>query len=760
VQAAVSETSRTTSGRRDVMFGAAEVLALTGAAIAQPLLDQFGRAPDVFLRAGVSRAGLWWFALAIAFVPPIVIATVESTVRAGAGHAAHRWLHRTIVALLVAAFVGPLLRISAGWEGAPVVLGAIAAGVAFAVLHAKAPLIRQWLAFGSVLPVVAVALFVFAAPVSDLARLREAEAAPELELTSESRETPIVFLVFDEFPVSALLAPDGSIDADRFPGFAELAAGSRWYRSATTVSTHTDFAVPALLTGRYPENGLRPALWTEYPENLFRLLAGAYTMRVNEYVTQLCPDEQCPDEPARTATSTGRTDATASTPAAEPPARDAPGGLRSLFALAREELRDRLSARTQRRVVEATVTEELETAPTSTTTPITPAEIPDATTTTTTPGPPEAIDWEALNRIAAAQPARFVDFLAGIDSSEPARTLHFLHLLVPHVPWHVTADGFQYQYSENADVQFPGYNWGWETTAAGEAARQRFVMQAGYADSLVALTIERLRDAGLWDDAIVVVTADHGIAFSEGATMRGIEAGPAELLGVPLFVRGPGVDPGVDDRPAQTVDIVPTITDLLDVELPWSVDGVSLLGTPRTATTHPLGVASFGHPVEVVEIDVSTQLEDLLALAPPPRRTTAATGAGSRDLEILQSWPNGDLVGRPASEVLADARTEGRVGLEYPDTDAFDDVDLTAPLPLHVVGSVEGGAPGDLVVIVVNGQVAGVAEVFTDHVSPTRFTALLDRTALREGDNELSFAVLPGAARNGSSRGVPASSPR
>jgi hypothetical protein len=749
-----------TRARRELLLAAAELLALSGAAVAQPLLDQFGRAPDVFLRAGASRADLWWFALAVAFVPPFLLIAVEVTTRAAAGERAHRWLHRSLLAVLVAAFAGPLLRLEAGWEGPPVVAGAIVAAAAFVALHAAFPVVRQWLAFASVLPVVAVALFLFAAPVSDLARPGQT-AAPAIQLTAASQETPIVFVVFDEFPVSALLTPSGEIDAARYPRFAELATGARWYRNATTVSTHTDFAVPAMLTGRYPENGLRPALWTEYPDNLFRLLAGSYDMRVDEYVTQLCPAEHCPAVPATASTATGSGDAATAEP--DPPP-DASGerGLASLFALVRDELADRLSSRTTERVVEATLTEELAST-TSTTQPISPAELPDAPTTTTGTTSPDEINWEGLQRVAGAQPARFVEFLAGMQSGEPARTLHFLHLLVPHVPWHITADGFQYQYSEHADVQFPGYNWRWETDAAGIAARQRLVLQAGYTDSLVGLMIDRLRETGLWDDAIVIVTADHGIAFTKGASMRGIEAGPSEMLGVPLFVRARGLEAGVDDRPAQTVDIVPTIADLLGIEMPWPVDGISLLGTARIGSTHPVGVASFGHPVELVDVDVGGHLDALRSLA-PPRNTegtsTEAQADGGRDLEMLRSWPHGELIGRPAGDVLAGADPDRAVALEFPDEGSFDRVDVTQPLPLHVVGSVDGGTAGDLVVVIVNGRVAGVAEVFTDHVSPARFTAMLDRTAFRAGANDVSFGVLPGAARSGSSRAAPASSPR
>ena len=58
---------------------------------------------------------------------------------------------------------------------------------------------------------------------------------------------PIVVVVLDELPVTTLMRADGSINADRFPGFARLAERSTWFRNASVHHTSTHLAVPALL---------------------------------------------------------------------------------------------------------------------------------------------------------------------------------------------------------------------------------------------------------------------------------------------------------------------------------------------------------------------------------------------------------------------------------------------------------------------------------------------------------------------------------
>ena len=64
---------------------------------------------------------------------------------------------------------------------------------------------------------------------------------------------PVVVVVFDEFPADDLLGPDGKIDAERFPNFAELASMSTWFPNGHTVYDSTFKAVPSILDGRLPK---------------------------------------------------------------------------------------------------------------------------------------------------------------------------------------------------------------------------------------------------------------------------------------------------------------------------------------------------------------------------------------------------------------------------------------------------------------------------------------------------------------------------
>ena len=119
-----------------------------------------------------------------------------------------------------------------------------------------------------------------------------AAALPAPASAADPARTPVVFVAFDEFPVTSLLDRRGDLDARRFPGFAAFARTSTWLEDTTTVADGTRWAAPALLTGLYPDRDRLPA-WFDYRTNLFTLLARTHRVRAIEPVTRLCPPSLC-----------------------------------------------------------------------------------------------------------------------------------------------------------------------------------------------------------------------------------------------------------------------------------------------------------------------------------------------------------------------------------------------------------------------------------------------------------------------------------
>ena len=98
-------------------------------------------------------------------------------------------------------------------------------------------------------------------------------------------------------------------------------------------------------------------------------------------------------------------------------------------------------------------------------------------------------------------------------------------------------------------------------------------------DFYIGQLVQRLREADLWDDAYVILTADHGEAFCEhGFWDHGYSQHQTDLH-VPLILRWPHVLPA-GKRVAQLaglIDLLPTLTDQLRLPAIESWQGTSLV---------------------------------------------------------------------------------------------------------------------------------------------------------------------------------------
>lgn len=113
-----------------------------------------------------------------------------------------------------------------------------------------------------------------------------------------SKATNVLFIVLDEAPLFPLLKTDGTINRERYPGFASLADSSTWYRNMVTTAQRTTEAVPAILTGKWPTFKNYPYL-KDHPSNLFTLMRPQMQLDVYQAITHLCPKAVCNNAPPR-----------------------------------------------------------------------------------------------------------------------------------------------------------------------------------------------------------------------------------------------------------------------------------------------------------------------------------------------------------------------------------------------------------------------------------------------------------------------------
>jgi len=108
--------------------------------------------------------------------------------------------------------------------------------------------------------------------------------------------------------------------------------------------------------------------------------------------------------------------------------------------------------------------------------------------------------------------------------------------------------------------------------------RAQYFGMVSHVDAEVGRLLDALVDTGQWDDTIVVLTADHGEQLGD--------QGLLEKLGwfessyhIPAIVRDPrrpATHGTVVERFTENVDVLPTLCDLLGLDVPTQCDGVPL----------------------------------------------------------------------------------------------------------------------------------------------------------------------------------------
>ena len=226
----------------------AHLAALWGYGVSQPVFSLLKGNPEFLVITGATRVDTVAFALALTFLPPLLAVALEAVVgRVSAKfdallHVIAVWLFGFTAAVQLLAQFDP----SATWT----LLAPAALAYVGAIAYSRWSVVRTFLSISVLLPVIGLLIFIVSAPLA----VENAQGA-NIEVAAN---TPVVVVVFDEFALSSLMAADGSIDAARFPGFGRLAKRSTWYSRATSVYEHTTEAVPAILSGDRPRDGVPP----------------------------------------------------------------------------------------------------------------------------------------------------------------------------------------------------------------------------------------------------------------------------------------------------------------------------------------------------------------------------------------------------------------------------------------------------------------------------------------------------------------------
>jgi hypothetical protein len=690
--AAASRRSRA----REVVWAYLGLAVLWTFAVAQPLFDLLKENPEFFAARGSSGFDVISFSVLLVVLPPALLLAIE-LVAGLAGRRARQAAHLVLIAGLVALIAAQALKKSIEAPDAVLIVLSVAIGAAVAALYSSADPVRLFLRVLSPAPLVFLALFLFTDPISKLAFPDEAQA----RTIGGVSQAPIVVVLLDELPSNTLLDRNGRIDARRFPGFGELARSATWFENAYTVYDSTERAQPAIMDGNLPSKDKLPTS-SDHPNSIFSLFGKTHRLNVSEEATAICSRDLCEDQ--RLEESYGDRLKSVSEDL----------GLVWLHVVSPPDMEAELASVSENWGNFGGAAEEK----------------PNLGST--------GAERNTRANLNAGRQARFEGW---IDRIRPGRrpSLNFKHTLLPHVPWQYLPDARRYRRQANDAI--PGLsNQSFEWQSQLDVLLQRHFLQTGFADHELQVLWKHLKSEDLWDKALIVVAADHGVSFPRARERRRLtRANAAEIAPVPLFVKAPGQRRArIDDAWVSTIDILPTIFDVLDLDPRVEMDGRSAFSDEVQSrdALHILVRNSF-EELNIPAADFARERRRIVD------RNHALLGTGADGPQrIYRVGPNQGLLGRPADGAgLEPLDVELVYGPDYAD------VDPDSPfVPAHIVGRVRGeGEGGRAIAVAVNGKIAGVGETFTLATGDEGelVSVIVPPSSFERGRNEVRVYLVP-----------------
>ena len=643
-------------------------MALFQLVIAWPVYDLLSRNPEFFVARQARPGDIFFLVFALSVALPMLLAGLQALLfrmnsRIGGT------LYTLIIFLLF--FLLGLLIANRFSPSAYVTTWATILSLALLFIYFRMQPGKMFISFLSPAILIVPVLFLLNTGIRPL--LLPTQAVSNQSTVSAGEFSPLLFVVFDEFPTNVLLGPDGLIDARRFPNLSTISKDAYWFPNATTVATSTVLAIPAILTGRYPDTYRMPH-HGEYPDNLFTWLGDDYDVNAHEAVSAMCPASLC---------SAGRL---------PPASRRWQSMMQDVSAVYLSMTANQL--------------------------------LPDL------PAINQSWEgfWGGAIQGGGMYEHRMEQLDAFLDKVQPTQRpgLDFLHVNFPHIPYEYLPSGKRY----NDGWLMPGLDFttniwvgdDWQSRQAYE----RLVMQVGALDNWLGRLVEKLKAEGLYERSLIVLTADHGVSIEPGSgrrdapTQNGLDAG---ILPVPLIIKAPFQSQGHKDmRNAEVIDILPTVAQILERDLPWELDGVSLLGEPRQPEKRA-----------VRENDKVTPYSSSLE-----RVESALDSAWVR-----QEWhaSGHTLIGEPLTKFVAGYDSELRTTLN--NAEYFQNVDPEDDfLPAHANGDIHwpGHAAANLA-IVLNGQIVAVSSAYADK-GTWKFAVMLPESGFRAGNNVVEILGL------------------
>ncbi|MCH8842431.1 MAG: sulfatase-like hydrolase/transferase [SAR324 cluster bacterium] len=519
------------------------IFVLVGFAVSQPIFGTLSEYPEFFIATKSKPFEIILILLSISLLLPIIIVLPQIFIQIIKPRIS-LYFHYIILSIFAALFLLTILRYLDINRDLSVIILAIIFGVSFGLLYRKYKTIQKYMTYLSPSIIIFPLIFIFQAPVQKVLLPQSSELIAQKIDPGEALPS-IVMVVLDEVNITDLMDSNRMIDENLFPNFARLSKMSYWFRNATSVSSMTMTAIPAMLTGRYVEENIQLLpIFQDYPNNLFVAIQATHNLNVIEAVTTLCPSNLCQSD-SGTNTNMERFVGLFSDIFILYFHIVTPDRFNNFLPDISHQWANFAEGEDPRR--------------------------PDSEKSQFTE---KDFNLRIKTELKGDRALIFRNFVNSIKVSEQP-TFHFLHILLPHGPFEYLPGGKKYRRHRLEGLA--NKKWGDDEWAV-YLGWQRSLLQLAYTDKLIGELLDHLIRETLIDDIVLIVTADHGANFSTNEFRKVLEYSNFHNLSpIPLFIKVRNQKKGiVSDKEVETIDIVPTIQDILGTPFSIKFDGESL----------------------------------------------------------------------------------------------------------------------------------------------------------------------------------------
>ena len=153
-------------------------------------------------------------------------------------------------------------------------------------------------------------------------------------------------------------------------------------------------------------------------------------------------------------------------------------------------------------------------------------------------------------------------------------------------------------YDSTCNPKYPRYIGELETLADVQHLFDGYDCGITYMDSQIGQLFDALKAKGVWDDLIIIISADHGENMGELGIYAEHATADTATCRIPMIIRWPGCRQGVDSGLHYNLDLLPTLAEMLGRSPAQHWDGQSFARTLSPASS--AAINDTGHTYLVI----------------------------------------------------------------------------------------------------------------------------------------------------------------